>query len=172
MRRKAPLAALLVVVAGVTPGCYESDFPIGPPAGGIEPRLLGQWRCVQAEGKTTQAFDLTVARHGEQQYDVTMEMAGEDTLRYRGHPSDLHGTTIVNLQEQKPGEDPTKARWDFVRASLLKPNVLDVEILDDALFKEKPGTAVAQRAVLEANIGRPMLFTEYCVCARVVPDKP
>jgi len=171
MRRQVPLAALLLATAVATLGCYESDFPMGPPSTAIDPHLLGKWRCVLAVGSTTQSLDLAVARRGDQQYDLTLDMPGEDTGHYRGHPTDVHGTTIVNLQELKAGQDPGAGRWDFVRATLLRPNVLDVEVVDDALFKGKPATAEGQRAVLDASIGRPELFADYCVCARVVPDK-
>jgi hypothetical protein len=165
--RHAPLAGLLLATAVATPGCYESDVPLGPPAAAIDARLLGHWRCITGQAKPD-VLEMNVSRHGEQQYDVSLDMTGEETIRYRGHGTDVRGTTLINLQEQKPGEDPSKARWDFVRATLLKPNVLDVQIVDDDLFKDKPRTAQAQRAVMEANVGKPELYFDYCVCVRVV----
>lgn len=170
MRERVPLTALLLATAAATFGCYESDFPLGPPTQAVDAGLLGTWRCVQHDSESQLAvLELTVARRSEQQYDVSLAAAGEETLLYRGHATDLRGTTILNLQELKPGKAPDAARWDFVRATLLKPNVLDVAIVDDKLFPEKPATAAAQRAAMEASVARPELFSDYCVCARLLP---
>jgi hypothetical protein len=168
-RHPALSLLLLLATAATTLGCYESDVPLGPPAAVADARLVGRWRCI-ADKTNPHILELNVARRGEQQYDVRLDMPGEDTLRYRGHGTDVRGTTLINLQEQKPGEDPSTARWDFVRATLLKPNVLDVQIVDDDLFTDKPRTAEAQRAVMEANIARPELYFDYCVCVRVEAD--
>ena len=146
IKRHAALALLLLATAGTTLGCYESDVPLGPPAAAADARLVGRWRCVPTDKSNAQILELNVARRGEQQYDVRLDMPGEDTLRYRGHGTDLRGPTLINLQEQQPGEDPSTARGEFVRATLLKPNVLDVQVVDDDLFKGKARTADAQRA--------------------------
>lgn len=167
--RNAPLALVLLAMAGATLGCYESDVPLGPPGTPVDARLVGRWRCMHDQSRP-QLLELGVAQRGQQEYEVTLEMTGEETVRYRGHGTVVRGTTILNLQEQKPGEDPTKARWNFVRATLLKPNVLDVQVVDDRLFKDKPRTAEGQRAVMEANLASPELYFDYCVCVRIVTE--
>jgi hypothetical protein len=168
--RHTPLALLLLATAGATLGCYESDVALGPPANAIDARLVGRWRCASPDSSqaSNQLLQLNVARRNERQYDVSLDTPGEETIRYQGHGIDVRGTTIVNLQEVKPGQDLAGARWNFVRATLLKPNVLDVQIVDDDLFKDKPRTAEAQRVVFEANVGKPELYFDYCVCVRVV----
>jgi hypothetical protein len=167
MSRNAALSALMLATA-LSSGCYEMDVPLGPAATAIiDPRLVGRWRCVTPEKNMDAAMTLTVSRHDEHQYAVSLASPGEDTLRYRGHGTDVGGTTVVNLQELKPGRDPAASRFNFARSTFLKPNILEVEVLNDDPFKNVPNTAEAARKVIEASLKTPGLFEHYCVCSRI-----
>ncbi len=177
-RRARVLAAALAALVVPLGGCYEAPFPLSaeteaPP---VDPRLVGHWRCVSPQEDAAEPMALTISRADERRdgatfaperrYAATFAMKGEETLQFRGHATRLAGQTVVNVQDTavKPG---AKAGWNVVRPTLLKPDILVLEILQDDFFKGVPSTAEAARALIEGQSGKAELFGHYCVCSRV-----
>jgi hypothetical protein len=150
-------------------GCYESDFPLGPPAAGtIDPKVLGTWRCVQGDAGQNKSFLITVVPFDEKQYCIDVAMEGEKPIHYRAYGSSVRKTTLLNVQELKPKIKPSAQKWFFVRYTLLKQSTLQVEIVRDKPFKGVDSSPEAVREVLDRMVERPELYQDYCVCAKVV----
>lgn len=163
--RHAPAALATVLLAG----CYESPFPLGPVAEGtIDSRLLGTWRCVQPEEDENKPLLITALPFDEKQYYVGLASEEEKTDHYRAYSSSVRGATLLNIQALEPDVEPTERKWSFVRASLLKQNVLQLEIVREEPFKNIEPSARAIREVVERLLESPELYLEYCVCARVL----
>jgi hypothetical protein len=164
--------AVLLALSSTLSGCYESDFPLGPVAeASIDPRFLGSWRCVQVEQNESAAMVLTALPFDEKQYYVGLAAEGEATLHYRAYGTTVKGTALLNIQELEPDRQPAERKWSFVRPSLLKPNVLQVEIVREEPFQNVEPSAKAVREIVERMQGSPELYEEYCVCARVIEQE-
>jgi hypothetical protein len=149
-------------------GCYESDFPLGPSAAGtIDPKLLGTWRCVHGEAGQNKSFLITVVPFDEKQYCVDVTMEGEKPIHYRAYSSSVRNTTLLNVQELKPNIEPSTQKWLFIRYTLLKQSILQVEIVKDKPFKGIDSSPEAVRKVIDRMVERPELYQDYCVCAKV-----
>jgi hypothetical protein len=150
-------------------GCYESDFPLGPSAAGtIDPRLLGTWRCVQGEPGQNKLFLITAVRFDDKQYYIGVTMEGEKPIHYRAYSSSVKNTTLLNVQELKHKTEPPDQKWFFVRYTLLRQNILQVEIVKDKPFKNIDSSAEAIKKVVDRMVERPELYQDYCVCTKVV----
>lgn len=167
-RNRKIVGAMLMALFVPLLGCYESDFPLGPSAAGtIDPRLLGTWRCVQGDPDQNKSFLITVVPFDEKQYCIDVTMKGEKPIHYRGYSSSFKNTTLLNVQELKAKTEPPAQKWFFVRYTLLKQSILQVEIVKDKPFKGIDSSAEAVRKVVDRMIERPELYQDYCVCAKV-----
>ncbi len=173
MRRNRRVAAMALVGMVLSLwGCYESDFPLGSPeAGTIEPAILGSWRCVQGAEKENKPFLIAIMPFDEKQYYVGMDMEGEKAAHYRAFSSAVVGTTLLNVQEMDPGTVPAGRKWIFVRTTLLKPNILQVELVRDGAFEGIGRSPSAVRENVEKKIASPELYQDFCVCTRVGEKK-
>ena len=159
---------LLAVAAVVLCSCYESEFVLGPVSEGtIDLRLVGSWRCVSAEESENKPILITVRPFDEKQYYVGLASEGEEAFHYRAYSTSVNGTTLHNVQALGPHKNPAERTWIFVRASLLKPDVLQLEIVRDGPFKGIEPAARTVREIVERLHQSPELYQEYCVCARV-----
>jgi hypothetical protein len=150
-------------------GCYESDFPLGASATGtIDPGLLGAWRCVQGDPGQNKSFLITAVRFDDKQYYIGVTMEGEKPIHYRAYSSSVKNTTLLNVQELKHKTEPPAQKWFFVRYTLLKQNILQVEIVKEKPFKGIDSSSEAVRKVVDRMVERPELYQDYCVCAKVV----
>jgi hypothetical protein len=150
-------------------GCYESDFPLGPSAAGrIDPKLVGSWRCVQGDAGQNKSFLITIVPFDEMQYCIDVTMEGEKPIHYRAYSSSVRNTTLLNVQELKPKTEPPAQKWFFVRYTLLRQNILQVEIVKDKPFKGIDSSAEAIKKVIDRMVEKPELYQDYCVCAKVV----
>ena len=169
MTRKVLGVILLVLLVSPLWGCYESDFPLGPSAAGtIDPKLLGTWRCVQGEAGQNKSFLITIMPFDEKQYCIDVAMEGEKPIHYRAYSSSVRNTNLLNVQELRPKTEPSAQKWFFVRYTLLKQSILQVEVVRDKPFKGVDASPEAVRKVLDRMVERPELYQDYCVCAKVV----
>lgn len=168
MRRNRQFIALVLVGAVLSLwGCYESSFPLGSPEGGkIDAGIPGAWRCVQGGEKENKSFLITVMPFDEKQYYVGLDMEGEKPVHYRAFSAAIKGTTLLNLQELDPNTEAIARKWMFIRYTLLKPNVLQVELVKDEAFKGVDPSPSAVREVVEKKIVSPELYQDFCVCTR------
>jgi hypothetical protein len=168
-RNRKILGVMLMALFVPLWGCYESDFPLGPSAAGrIDPKLVGSWRCVQGDAGQNKSFLITVVPFDDKQYYIGVTMEGEKPIHYRAYSSSVKNTTLLNVQELKPKTEPSAQRWFFVRYTLLKQNILQVQIVKDKPFKDIDSSAEAIKKVVDQMVERPELYQDYCVCAKVV----
>jgi hypothetical protein len=149
-------------------GCYESGFPLGSPeAGTLDTAILGTWRCVQGGEEQNKPFLITVMPFDERQYYVGLNTEGEKAVHYRAFSAVVKGTTLLNLQELNLKNAATERKWIFIRATLLKPAILQVELVRDEAFKGIDPSPSAVREVVEKKIASPELYQDFCLCTRV-----
>lgn len=147
-------------------GCYESRFPLGPPEGGtIDPLLPGFWRCLQKE-KESKPFVMTIIPFDERQYYSMIATEGEKPVHYRAHSTDVKGTPILNIQEIDSSASSDKRRWIFSRYTLLRPDVLQLEIVRDDAFKGIEPSPSSVVEVVERNIQNQVFYNDFCTCVR------
>lgn len=162
--------AVVVLLATGAAACYESEVALDPvPLVAVDPALLGTWRCLPLDGEDDElAATLTITRSARDKiYDATWLEPGDTPDRYEAFASTVGGETLFNIRELKAGV--ADAKWVFGRVTLLKPNVLHVQIADDKALSGTEKTRPALRSALERLGESPALFTGGCVCARAKP---
>lgn len=169
---KRPLRAAALVLTLALWGCYESQFPLGPPEEGtIDRRLPGNWRCLQSGEGENKPFLLSIIPFDGKQYYAGLLMEGEKPVHYRAFSASVKGMTLLNVQEINSETVSESRRWIFVRYSLLRPNVLLVEIVKDAPFKGIDASPLSVREVVERDIRNPELYQDFCTCVKIGEKK-
>lgn len=152
-------------------GCYESRFPLGPPEGGtIDPHLLGSWRCLQKE-KESKPFVMTIIPFDERQYLAVLAPEGEKPAHYRAHSTGVKGTTILNIQEIDSTVFHDKRRWIFSRYTLLRQDILQLDIIQDDAFTGVEPSPSSVLEVVERNIQNQVFYKDFCTCVRSAEKK-
>src|SRR4029453_14338260 len=133
--------ALAVIAAALFGGCYESDFPLDPaPRLELEEAWLGTgggppFNAAPDEDPVT----VSVKRAPERRYDITWLESGKAPERYGAFASSVGDTRLLNVQELKA--DGSVGKWVFMRPTLLRPSVLQAQIVDADALKETEKTA-------------------------------
>lgn len=161
-------AFALLVVAFSLAGCYQSSFPLDvKPATAVDPKYLGAWHCVS--GSSDDAVTVTIGRAREGVYDVSLKEKGEDPDRYEIHASKVGGQEFLNLRDMGT---KSSQPWSYGRSVLLRPDVLQLEMVDDAAMKGVAATPAAVRAAIEKKLNDPALFSKGpIVCVRATRDQ-
>ena len=172
--RAQPLCrGLLLAFALPLAGCFDFEAPLGPATVPIDPRLLGQWRCMGFEESGTDRVGvIQFSALDKVQYDVgpppTCE--GTDCMdRFRAHITKIAGMTLLNARELKDGKPDEK--WNFVRYTFYRPNILHLDLVSDDVLKVKPETTETLRRAFEKQRKDPRLFEDYLICVKVVPKE-
>ena len=163
---------MALIALAMSAGCYESDFPLDPsPQQGVWEAWLGTWRCLPVGADADEPpATLRVKRGPEQRYDATWQ-EGDKQERYEGFTSAIGSTRFVNIRELKA--DGKTGQWVFVRPTLLRPNVLQLQVVDNDAMKGVEASAPAVRRAIEQNISSPALTVDFCVCVRAKdPTEP
>jgi hypothetical protein len=160
-------AAIAIAMA---PGCYESDFPLDPaPRLEVEPAWLGTWRCLPFNADADEdPATVRVKRGAERRYDITWQESGKDPERYEGFTSSVRGIQFMNIK-LKDGKDN---EWVFLRPTLLRPNVLQVQIVDRDALKGVDASPRAVRRAIERQLSSAALTVDFCVCVRAKEPTP
>lgn len=161
------LAAVLIS-AGVAAGCYESDVPLdAAPTAGIDAGLLGPWRCLPVDGEADEAAaTLTVTpQPAAGTFEATWDEPGSAPDRYEGFASRVDDVTYLNTRERHDGG--ALSAWFFVRPTLLRPNALLVQVVDEAALAGAPKTAAGLREALRRRRDDPALLSGGALCVRV-----
>jgi hypothetical protein len=162
-----------VIAVGMAAGCYESDFPLDPaPRLEVDQAWLGTWRCLPFNADADEGpATVRVKRGPDRRYDVTWQEGGKEPDRYEGFTSAVRGTRFVNVRELKA--DGKTGQWVFVRPTLLRPNVLQVQVVDNDAMKGVEASAPAVRGAIEQKLSNPALSVDFCVCVRAKePTEP
>ena len=162
--RRARMVA--VFAAMLTPGCYESDVPLDPgPTVEVEESWIGTWRCLPFEADADEeAATLTIRRGTDRRYDIGWQEAGKAPDRYEAFASTVAGAPFFNLQEVKPTGE--RGKWAFLRAALLRPAILHVQVVADDALKGVERTPAALRQAIERQIASPRLTMDFALCVR------
>lgn len=168
---------LAVMLASTLPltACFEFSVPLGPPKDPVDPRLVGEWRCMgfEAGADSDKVGRLRFRVLDPQHYEVTTGDAcdGSDCMPpYRAYITRIGKVTILNAQEIKK-EGPDDAKWSFVRVTFDRPNTLHLAIADDDKFKDVPQTSAALARALRRRMDLPGTFEDYMMCVRVAPAR-
>jgi hypothetical protein len=166
MGRHWPGRTALVVAVAMSGGCYESDFPLDPAPGlAVDDALLGTWRCLPIGADADEPpATMSVRRAADRRYAVTWKESDGETLRYEAFASSVEGQRFLNVQERKT--DGAGGKWVFMRPTLFRPNVLQVDIVDADALKGVEESAPAVRRAIARQLASPSLAVEFCVCAR------
>jgi hypothetical protein len=114
---------------------------------------------------------MTIIPFDERQYYVTLAPEGEKPAHYRAYSADVKGTAILNIQEIDPSVSSGKRGWIFGRYTLLRPDVLQLEIVQDKAFAGVEPSAASVREVVVQNIQDPEFYKDFCTCVRTDPKK-
>jgi hypothetical protein len=158
--------AAALIAAATVGGCYESDVPLDPsPRIEVDEAWLGTWRCLPfAADADEQPATMVVERAADRRYGVTWREGDGEPDRYEGFASAIEGSPFVSLQERKANEPG--GTWVFVRPTLLRPNVLQVQIVDENALKGVEKSAPALRGAIARQLSRPGLTVDFSVCVR------
>jgi len=163
MWRRGAVVALAVVAAG----CYESEFPLdADPLIDLNPAALGTWRCLPLDQDPhEQPVTLTVTRSSRARvYDAVWQETGDAPDRYDAYASVVRGTTLLNVRERNASG--LTGKWTFLRATLVRPNVLHLQVVADAAMAGVVKSATAVRDAVERQRDTAALYTDVAVCAR------
>jgi hypothetical protein len=166
-RRKT---AIVLCSTLLVSGCYESAFPIEPrPKSDIDRALPGTWRCLPFDqDPTAKAATVTIAQEKGQIYAVTLQEDGGDASRYEAFASSA-AQGLMNVRELADGD---KKPWMFVRATVLRPSVIQLQVLDKRAMPEAElKTAEELRRAVEHVRNKPDAFSDVCICVRARQEK-
>ena len=153
----------ICLAACLMAACYESAFPLDlMPHADVDAKLSGTWHCITSD-PGDRDMTLTIARTRDRVYALTFQEFGEEADRYEAHASMVAGAPLVNVRSLKPSEKP----WAFVRYTLLRPKVLQLQIVDDKAMKDVAKSASAVRQAIERQTKDPALFADACTCVRM-----
>ena len=163
MRGAIFLRMILLIVAGLATGCYESEFPLDQaPQVQTDSRLVGAWRCVTPDAND-EASTLTVDGSQGRTYAVTLQESGKPPDRYEGYTSSLKAITLMNLRDVAA----TPTRWVFIHYAFLQANVLLIQVVHERLLKGVAKSPAAVRKTIERERLNPALYEGSIVCVRM-----
>jgi hypothetical protein len=164
------IRALLAGSALVLSACFDFDAPIDrEPQVPVDSRLMGTWRCLPSEPKPdAKAANFVVSPVSDRVYSISFVEEGEDPDRYEAYGSSVKGRSLLNVRDLAP-RSPAKP-WSFARYAFLRPDVLQVQLVNDELLKGTEHSPASLRAALERLDSNPGLYVEYCVCLRATVE--
>lgn len=156
---------MAVLAAALAAGCYESDVPLDPtPTLEVEEAWLGTWRCLPFNADADEdPVTVSVQRGTERRYDITWFESGKAPEHYGAFASAVGDTRLLNVQQSKADGS---GKWVFMRPTLLRPNVLQAQIVDADALQGAEKTAPAVRQAIERQLASPALTVDFCVCVR------
>lgn len=156
---------MAVLAAALAAGCYESDVPLDPtPTLEVEEAWLGTWRCLPFNADADEdPVTVSVQRGTERRYDITWFESGKAPEHYGAFASAVGDTRLLNVQQSKADGS---GKWVFMRPTLLRPNVLQAQIVDADALQGTEKTAPAVRQAIERQLASPALTVDFCVCVR------
>ena len=94
-------------------------------------------------------------------YSVSFQEDGKEAARYEAYTSAVRGEMLLNVRDLSGGPKP----WVFIRYTLLRPSVLQLQVLNGDALKEQASPEALRRAVerLQRKSGA---FVDMNVCAR------
>jgi hypothetical protein len=154
-----------VLAAVLAAGCYESDVPLDPaPTLEVEEAWLGTWRCLPFEADADEEPATLTIRRAGRRYDIAWQESGKASDHYEAFASRVGGTPFFNLQEVKPTGE--RGKWVFLRAALLRPAVVQVQVVAEDALKGVEKSPPAMRQAIERQLSSQRLTLDFCVCVK------
>ena len=172
MRTRWRHGVLVVSLAILAAGCYESDYPLdSEPLIDLNPAVLGTWRCLPLDGDADELpVTLTLTRSSRARlYEAVWEESGDRPERYEAYASVLQGTTLMNVRERD--ERGPIGKYTFLRYTLMRPNVMHLQVVADKAMAGVANTATAVRAAVERERNAAASYADVAVCARAKTEK-
>lgn len=176
MRNVNPIArigkAVALAAALGAAGCYESDFPLDPvpPPAAVDAALLGTWRCLPVDGDPDEApATVVVTFPREHVYGMTWQEEGKGPEPYEAYASSVQIPRLLNIHDLKAGA--TSKTWAFGRYTFLRPQVFQLQLVNDTAIEKVEKTRAAVRDAIERLRDSPSLFMDFCVCVRAKNPK-
>jgi hypothetical protein len=156
-------AAGMLTAMLATWGCYVSKFPMdAQPQADADQGVVGVWRCVPHDADVTERpATITVAPAGKRVYAVTFQEDGKEASHHEAYASIVGGEKLFNTRDLSGGKTP----WVFMRYTLLRPSVLQLQALNGDVLKEQESPS-ALRAAVERLQGKANAYVDFSVCAR------
>jgi hypothetical protein len=157
-------AALLFLLCGCP---YESQVPLGRSSeAGIDTELLGMWQSRGGDPK--EVGTVAITRFNEHELLIVIHEKGtKGDDYYRAFTSLVDGEKFLSVQEIRLSKGERK--WNLVNYSV-SGDVLNVRIVEDALFKKKKTTPEPLDAFIKANLKNKKLYDDDLpVLTRVKP---
>lgn len=167
MRTSWSRLPIVLILAGLAAGCFESTVPLDPaPVVAVEAGFGGLWRCLPLDGNPTEPpATLTVTLEmATRTFAATWQESGDPPVQYEGFASAVDRATYLNTRERKA--DGSLSTWFFVRPTLLRQNVLLIQVVDAPAMTGAPATAAGLREALRRRRDDPRLLTDGALCAR------
>jgi hypothetical protein len=152
------LALVVILTAG---GCYESSIPLGEPgAVGIDPALVGEWRCVPPpEDPSNEEATLTVMPFDAAQYYAEWVEKNEKD-RYRVYGTRVGRVVLLNVHSVPA----SSGKWAFFRYRIDPAGELHLSMVSD-----KAMAGLDERAALRAirnRVAEETIYVPVAVCTR------
>ena len=157
--------AVLSAVFGMS-GCYDFESPLdASPQLPVDPGLIGEWRCLSENQMPDEEVGIIVfVPSGERTYDITIK-GGESIGPYQAYASRVADSTMLNVDIS---DSKNEKKWFYlVRYAFLLPNVLRLELVNNALFRGQDHSSAELRAAFERKADDPGMFENPCICSRV-----
>jgi hypothetical protein len=155
---------VLLLIAGLAAGCYQSTVPLGPAERGtIDRALVGSWSCVDPKDASNRAVvtSVPIDRH---RYDIEWREAPDHVTRYRAYATPIGAEALLNVQEVGPTR--TDPRFVFLRARPTAGGGLSIAVVQDDAVKGKSG-ATALREITR-RVADPTLYGPFATCTATV----
>lgn len=165
MTTRRPIGAALLLTMVCLNGCYNFAAPIDPtPTIALDPKLLGSWRCLNGDTKQDEPpATLMFTRARDNVYAARLDVPKEKPGLYEAFASRVKDQEFLSVRDLG---DQAKFPWYVVHYEFLKPNVLDLQLLDEDKVTEAERSAASLRPVLERHMGEPELFSDFVTCVR------
>jgi len=157
------VVVLLALLVGSNGCLFEAPLDVKPEVP-IDAAILGTWRCIGDERADAKPANFVVSRATDHRYNIVFQEDGEDTDTYEAYASVIKGQTLLNVRIPSV---PASKPWAIARCSLLRPNVVHVQLANDDKLKAADSTPASLRRALERALGNADVFEDYCVCVRV-----
>ena len=163
--------ALVLSIALILAGCYETTVPLGSPEQAkVDRNLAGDWSFPAAGDQ--KAVSLVLRNLDDKQYYVEWQEAGEKPARCVGIVVPIKDAMFAQVRNL-PDDGSIADKHLIVRVSF-KDNKLGIRQLNDKFFDGKAvDTTEKLRAVLEANLENADMYDgDYRMGTKQAAEKP
>jgi hypothetical protein len=170
VRRRALSAFLGVSLAVSSQGCFFDSPLDAHPSVPIDSEILGTWRCLAiGEGPDSHPANFVVKASDAYRYTILFQETPDSSEQYEAYASRVGDESILNVHV--PGDSAFTKPWALARYSLLRPDVLEVQVVDETKLEGADQSPETLRHAFQRLQRDPYIFQDYCVCVRAKEKK-